>query len=181
MKKIFNYLIENSPVYITFIVAILLFCTSLFDKKILSLETNSNFITITLTLITVINALLITSLTVFGSAKSYSILYMTKSKQLTKKFILYIRVILFSSILVFILAIFFNYCIKLYLLSIVFILTNYIAYTHICIVMFEKNMENFNIEEKNEKNESDYFKIQLKNIEKNINKVIDVLNEIKNK
>lgn len=185
MKKflnIINSIIEFFPI-IALIGGIITFSTSLFTNEIKSLVTEDSFITVIITMTTVIDALMITSLSVFGSTKSYSVTLLSKFSALRGKFFSYIYGILIFSTLVFFFSIFAdisNNLAKFYLFSILMLLSCFLSYSHICISMFKKNMENFEKDEKNSQKEKEQLLFQLDELKKRLNKLVDLLYEIKN-
>lgn len=189
MKKIFNkivftinFLLEIFPIISIILGGIIIFYTPLLNEKILYLKSNcENLVTVIITMTTVIDALIITSLSVFGSTNSYSVMLLSTVPVIKNKFFIYIYGTLFSSLAVFIFSIFVNEYISIYLYFILISLSFFIAYSHICIIMFKKNIENFTKEEEKNKKQSNALIIRVKTIETRLSKLIDLLNEIKNK
>lgn len=189
MKKNFNkivftinFLLEIFPMISIVLGAIIIFCTPLLTEKILYLKNNcENLVTVIITMTTVIDALIITSLSVFGSTNSYSVMLLSTTPIIKNKFFIYIYGTLFSSLAVFIFSIFASEYISIYLYFILISLSFFIAYSHICITMFKKNIENFIKENEKNKKEVKALIIRVEKIEKRLSKLIDLLTEIKNK
>ncbi|MGL5149439.1 MAG: hypothetical protein ACRC7N_02560 [Clostridium sp.] len=130
------------------------------------------------TMATVFCAIVITSLSVFGSTRSYSTVTLSQSKLAVQKFIVYAFLSLFGSLILLIFSlIYFLIPIKLYIFVFNFTLASIWAYTFFSIYMFYKNISYIGKDNKSEiqmlqqivriKKDVSTIKESLERIEKN--------------
>lgn len=108
---------------------------------------NSPVVTNVSTIATIFCAIIITSLSVFGSTVTHSIVILSEDKTLLKRFILYATGTLLGSASLFLLSMLPYLFVKVYIGLFVFTFSSIWAYTVACIYMFYMNIVNV-VEEK---------------------------------
>lgn len=180
--NIINFVLEFLPIPIIIFGIIIFFdLLPINNLKKLFLENSleKGTIQIVNTLVTVVDAMIITSLSVFGSTKSYAVILLSEEEKMRNKFFFYIYGTIFSSLFVFIFSVFFNK--NFYTYFVTLNLSFFISYAHISVIMFMENIKNYKEEENNNLKEKEELFYRIDNLIKKMNKILDVMNEIKNK
>lgn len=113
------------------------------SESFISMQENfENLVTSITTMLTVFCAIIITSLSVFGSTNSYSISILAENEKILKKFIFYASSSLLGGAILFIFSLFPMSFFSLYLFIFSVTFASIWAYTVASIAMFYHNMKN---------------------------------------
>lgn len=152
MRKIITFIEMGLPLIFT-LICILLIVIGYVDNIFLEIQKNKiGFIGLIATMCSVFCAIVLTSLSVFGSTASHSIIYLANDKKAVIQFIIYASCTLLGSFFIFILSLIPNINLKLFI-SIFIITASFLwAYTSAIIIMFYLNI--VNVKEEKQSTES---------------------------
>lgn len=177
MKKIIqciNIVFEGLPI-VSVLGGIVFLYFSFPVENIEALTKTEGFASTIIAITSVIVGLLITTISVFGTSKSYSMMVLSRNDKLRYKFFIYIFGIVLFSVLIFFTIPFLQNNIKFFIFSLVNLLTFFFSYAYISILMFSINIKYYSKEEEEIEKEKKKLINHLINMEIKLDKINDLL------